>query len=187
MRALVHIAGLLLAASLFFAAPAYAQRIDEARIGVTAQGFGGWSPDLEQGGGVNVELLFESPRFLSAIGSPRPLIGANIATDSDATSQIYAGVEWKAYLAKRFFAAGMVGGAIHNGETDPFDPVADAGRINNTQFLGCRALFRLSADIGYDFADRVSASIHWSHISNARLCDENEGLDNLGVRIGYRF
>lgn len=187
MRALVHIAGFLLAASLFFSAPAYAQGIDEARIGVTAQGFGGWSPDLEQGAGVNLELLFESPRFLSVIGSPRPLIGANIAADSDATSQIYAGVEWKAYLAKRFFAAGMVGGAIHNGETDPFDPVADAGRINNTQFLGCRALLRLSADVGYDLAERVSASVHWSHISNAGLCDENEGLDNLGVRVGYRF
>lgn len=187
MRALVHIAGLLLAAALFFASPSYAQSIDEARVGLTAQGFGGWSPDIEQGAGVNLELLFKSPDFLSAIGSPRPLIGANIATDSDATSQVYLGFEWKTYFAERFFAAGMVGGAVHNGETDPFDPIADAGRINNTQFLGCRALFRLGADIGYDFSDRISGSLHWSHISNAGLCDENEGLDNLGARIGYRF
>lgn len=164
-----------------------AQGIDEARFGVTAQSVGGWSPDVEQGAGINLELLFISPEFLRAIGSPRPVIGANIATDSDATSQIYAGFEWKAHLARRFFVAGMVGGAIHNGETDPFDPAVDFGRINNTLFLGCRAIFRLSADVGYDISERISASVHWSHISNAGLCDENEGLDNLGLRIGYHF
>ncbi|CAK9039374.1 Primosomal protein N' (ATP-dependent helicase PriA) [Durusdinium trenchii] len=164
-----------------------AMAIDEARFGVTAQGVGAWSPDIEQGAGINFEVLFESPKFLSVLGAPRPVIGANIATDSDATSQIYGGFEWKAYLARRFFVAGMAGGAIHNGETDPFDPVLDAGRINNTQFLGCRALFRLSADVGYDISERVSVSAHVSHISNAGLCTDNEGLDNLGVRIGYKF
>ena len=25
------------------------------------------------------------------------------------------------------------------------------------------------------------------HISNANLCDQNEGLDTLGIRYGYRF
>ena len=187
MRAFVYFAGLLLAVTLFLTAPGHAQPIDEARVGLTAQGFGGWAPDFEQGAGINLELLVKSPDFLSAIGSPRPLIGANIATDGDATSQFYAGFEWKTYFAPRFFAAGMLGGAIHNGETDPFDPIADANRASTTQFLGCRALFRLGADIGYDITSRVSASIHWSHISNAGLCDENEGLDNLGARIGYRF
>ncbi|MHA7871716.1 MAG: acyloxyacyl hydrolase [Hyphococcus sp.] len=187
MRAPLILFALLMLFCAWGPAPAQADIVDEARIGATAQSVGGWAPDLEQGVGVNLELLFESPEFLSVLGAPRPVIGANIATDSDATSQVYAGLEWKARFAQRFFAAGMVGGAIHNGETDPFDPVADASRATNTLFLGCRALFRLSADIGYEVTERVSASVHWSHISNANLCDENEGLDNLGMRIGYRF
>jgi lipid A 3-O-deacylase len=176
-----------LAAWFFHATPAHAGAVDEARIGVLAQGVGGWSPDMEHGVGVNLELLFKSPDFMSVIGSPRPVLGVSIATDKDATSQAYAGFEWKTYLTRRFFAAGMLGGAIHNGETDPFDPVADAARFTNTQFLGCRALFRLGADFGYDLTERVSASFHWDHISNAGLCVDNEGLDNIGMRIGYRF
>jgi len=187
MRAQLYLFVLSLAPAFCFVAQGHAQGIDEARFGVTAQSVGGWAPAVEQGAGINLELLFVSPEFLQAIGSPRPLIGANIATDSDATSQFYLGFEWKAHLTRRFFVTGMAGGAIHNGETDTFDPAVDLGRINNTLFLGCRALFRLSADVGYDITERISASVHLSHISNAGLCDDNEGLDNLGLRVGYHF
>ena len=181
----IVIAGLIL--SLFSNGPAQAGGVDEVRAGVLAQSFGGWSPDKEQGVGINLELLFASPDFLRAVGSPRPHIGGSIATDGDATSQIYAGLEWKAHLAQRLFVAGSLGGAVHNGETDAFDPAVDLPRLNNTLFLGCRALFRIGADLGYDITENVSASINWSHLSNAGLCDDNEGLDNLGVRLGYRF
>lgn len=187
MRALVYTTALLFAASLFATTPGHAGSLDEARFGVTVQGFGGWSPDFEDGAGINFELLFKAPEFLSVIGSPRPVIGANIATANNATSQFYAGFEWKTYFADRFFASGMLGGVLHNGETDPFNPVLDADRAMMTQYLGCTAMFRLGADIGYDISERISTSVHWSHISNAGLCDENEGLDNLGVRVGYRF
>ncbi len=168
-------------------APAQAGNIEEMRVGVLAQGRYGWSPKIENGASINLELLFKSPEFMRVIGAPRPVIGASIATDRDATSQIYAGVEWRRYLTRGLFVAGMVGGAIHNGETDTFDPIADAARVNDTVFYGCRALFRLGTDIGYDLTERVSASFHWEHISNAGLCDDNEGLDNMGLRIGYRF
>ncbi len=187
MRALVYITALLFVATVFMTTPGRAQAVDEARFGVTVQGFGGWSPDFEDGAGINLELLFKAPAFLSVLGSPRPVIGANIATNSNSTSQFYTGFEWTRYFAERFFVNGMLGGVIHNGETDPFDPVLDANRAMMTQYLGCRVMFRLGADIGYDISERVSAAVHWSHISNAGLCDENEGLDNLGVRIGYRF
>lgn len=183
--AVIDIAVVALAALFLQASPARA--LDEVRVGVLAQGFGGWSPDKEQGVSVNLEALFQSPEFLRAIGSPRPLIGASIATDSDATSRIYAGLEWKAYLARKFFVAGTFGAAVHNGEADAFDPAVDLPRVNDTQFLGCRALFHLGADVGYDLTDRIGASVHWQHMSNAGLCADNEGLDNLGLRFGYRF
>lgn len=187
MRAVkIFRAALVLATSLLSATSAIAG-VDEARLGVLAQGIGAWSPDKEQGVGVNVELLFDSPEFLEFIGSPRPLIGAIIAMDSDATSQGYAGLEWKAYLARRFYVAGTTGVSVHNGETDAFNPAVDMSRLTNTQFLGCRALFMIGADVGYELTDRISASVRWQHISNAGLCSDNEGLDHIGLRLGYRF
>jgi len=161
--------------------------VDEVRVGALAHGGGGWSPDKGQGVAINFEALFASPDFLRMIGSPRPHIGASIALDSGGVSQVYAGFEWKAHLARRVFVAGSLGGAIHDGETDAFDPAVDLARLNNTLFLGCRALFRLGADLGYDLNDRISASLHWEHISNAGLCDNNEGLDNVGIRLGLSF
>jgi len=160
--------------------------VDELRGGVFIQGWGGPGVDKEQGAGINIEALFKSPRAFSVLGAPRPQLGASIATDPDATSQIYAGLEWKVEIARKFFAAASLGGAIHNGETN-FDPATDIPRINDTVFLGCRALFRLGGDVGYEVTDRWRLSIHLDHISNAGLCSENEGLDNFGLRLGYRF
>ena len=161
--------------------------IDEVHAGIVAQGFGGQGVDKEQGAAVNGEFVFHSPDFLSPLLAPRPVVGATIAFDADATSQIYAGLDWRFDLTERFFVSGGVGGALHNGETDPFDPAIDTGRAGHTTFLGCRALFRLNANAGLRVTKRVSASVYWAHLSNAGLCDPNEGLDNLGLRLGLGF
>lgn len=161
--------------------------IKEIRGGIIAQGCCGQGVEKEQGAAINLEAVFESPRFLSVLLSPRPVIGTTIAFDSDATSQIYAGLDWRFDLTDKIFITAGGGGAIHNGETDTFDPAVDQDRINNTVFLGCRALFRLSGDVGYQITERVSASLYYAHISNAGLCDNNEGLDHLGVRFGWKF
>lgn len=184
MKRIVLLSALLALSSL---SDASAQLFDEVRAGVYAQSCCGIGSDKEQGAAINAEALFASPDFLSALGAPRPLVGATIATDSDATSQIYAGLEWKLDVSPRWFVAASGGGVIHNGETDRFDPVADAGRVGSTVFYGCRALFRIAGDVGYRLTDRVSASFHWNHISNAGLCSENEGMDQIGGRIGLRF
>lgn len=169
-----------------FSSPSAAQFIDEVRGGVLAQGCCGNGSNKEEGVSLNLEALFSSPRFLSVVGAPRPLIGASVATDGDATSQLYGGLEWKLEL-ERFFVAATGGATIHDGETDRFDPVADADRVESTVFYGCRVLFRIGGDVGYRLTESVSASVHWNHISNAGLCENNEGLDHLGLRLGYRF
>lgn len=173
---------------LGYVTPAHADGlISELRGGIVAQGWGGQGADKEQGASFNGEIVFRSPDVLSVLLAPRPVVGATIAFDSDATSQIYAGLDWRFDLSDRFFVNGGVGGAVHNGETGPFDPMIDAARQNNTVFLGCRALFRLSADVGIRVNNRVNASIYWAHLSNAGLCSDNEGLDNLGARIAWAF
>lgn len=171
-----------------FAPSAGAQSIiEEARAGVLAQSCCGNGTNKEEGVSLNAEAVFKSPRFLNAIGAPRPLAGVSVATDGDATSQVYAGVEWRVPLINRFFLGANVGGALHNGETDRFDPVADADRVEDTAFYGCAAHFRFGGDLGYEVTERVTASVHYNHISNAGLCSENEGLDHLGARLGLKF
>lgn len=168
-------------------APARAEQIvEELRVGVFAQGWGNIGADKEQGVGLNVEAAFVSPDFLSVIGSPRPHIGATIASDSDATNQVYFGLEWQAYLKERFFASLSLGGAVHDGATK-YRNVIDRPRRTSTVFLGCRALFRIAGDIGYDVSDRVRLSVHMSHISNGNFCQVNEGLDHFGFRLGYKL
>jgi lipid A 3-O-deacylase len=160
--------------------------VDEVRGGVYLQGCCGFGSDKEDGAAFNGEVLFNSPRFLSIVGAPRPLVGATVATDGDATSQIYSGLEWKINISRWFVAAGA-GVAVHNGETDTYDPVADAARASETVFFGCRVVFRIAGDAGYRVTDRISASFHWNHLSNAELCRNNEGLDQMGFRIGVRL
>lgn len=164
--------------------PGAAGVVDEIRGGVLLQGAGLISPDKEEGAGINAEILFRPLAALLAIGAPRPHLGVSIATDGDATSQIYGGLTWELPLTTKFFVDAGLGVTVHNGETD-FDPTDP--NIDSTQFLGCRALFRLSGDLGYRLTDRPSISLHADDISNAGLCSENEGLDNTGLRFGYRF
>ena len=132
----------------------------------------------EDGVDVNLELLFVSPDFLRFIWSPRPHIGGNINSRGD-TSQGYFGLTWEWTLWRGLFAGFSFGGAIHDGElkTDEVDK----------KELGCRLLFRKSIEAGWRFADRHAVSLYLDHISNANICSRNEGLENFGVRYGYRF
>lgn len=182
MRSIVLAAAGL--ACLFVAQTSIASPFDEIRIGAVSQGLGPFSPNKEDGVGINGELLF-NPLGPSGLGGAiRPHVGVTVATGEFATSQIYAGLTLQQSFARRFFLGAGVGVAVHDGETsfDPFDPNG-----SDKSFLGCRALFRLNADLGYMLTERVSASLHVDHISNADICDENEGLDNTGVRLGYKF
>ncbi len=166
------------------AAATAAGPIDEVRGGVLLQGLGPFSPNKEDGVGLNGEVLFRRVESLSFIGSPRPQLGFSAATGKYATSSIYAGFNWGVDFASRFFVDGGVGLAVHDGEVsfNPADPL-----IDERNFLGCRVLARLSADVGVRITGRVSASLHADHMSNAGLCSENEGLDSAGLRLGVKF
>jgi lipid A 3-O-deacylase len=158
--------------------------VDEVRVGALAQGLGAISPDKEDGAAVTGEVLFRKLESLKFVGSPRPLLGLSIATGEFATSSVYAGFNWGVDLGPWAFIDGGVGLAVHDGEVsfNPADPL-----IDEHNFLGCRVLARLSADLGVKIAPRVTASIHTSHMSNAGLCSENEGLDSTGLRLGVKF
>lgn len=153
--------------------------VSEVKLGVSAHDLRIVAADpKEDGVDINAEVLFTSPSFLEPVFAPRPHIGAQVNTSGD-TSQVYAGLTWTGDITDRFWVAGSVGGAYLNGEVD--NPYL------SRKALGSDVLFRLSAEAGVNLTERTSVSVYWDHESNAFLADRNPGLDNVGVRVGYKF
>lgn len=170
-------------ALLLTPAPAMAQ-IDEMRAGLLIHDAGPFSTGKEDGVDINAEVIFNPLSGLSWLGAPRPFAGIAVATGDEATSQLYGGLGWEIDIARRYFVGAGVGLVVHDGETgydlgDPF--------FADRAYLGCRVLGRLSGEVGYRLSERINASIEFAHASNAGICDENEGLDTIGFRLGYKF
>jgi len=145
------------------------------------------STDTPKEGGVdgNLEVLFVSPDFMDIVWSPRPHIGASFNASSDDTDQVYTGLTWEWMPWGPLFIDFSLGFSVHNGRlhAEPGDTDTDERRE-----FGCRWLFRESIELGFVFQERHSLSGMWDHISHGGICDdENEGMDNVGVRYGYRF
>ena len=152
--------------------------LSEARIGVLVHDEGPFSRNKESGFDSNIEFLFISPDFLRSIWSPRPHVGATINSAGN-TSQGYFGATWEWDFWRDFFFDFSLGGVLHTGEKETSDPAKKS--------LGCSILFRESLDLGYRISGPHSLMFHFDHISNAKLCSTNEGLETFGIRYGYRF
>jgi lipid A 3-O-deacylase len=160
------------------ASPALAG-VDEIRLGVSAHDLGVLGHAKENGADINGEVLFESPEFLDVIWSPRPHLGISVNT-SGYTDQVYAGLTWSFEPVEKVFVEFGFGGSVHDGKLE-YNPGS------NHKDLGTRALFRESVAVGYRIDERNSISIAFDHESNAGIGDHNPGLNNLGLRWGYRF
>ena len=152
--------------------------ISELRVGFLKHDAGLFGSSLEDGVDANLEVLFASPNLLNAIGSPRPMVGISIHSEGE-TSQAYLGLDWQWQFQHGLFADLGLGAAFHNGETDSGDP--------NRKALGCSLLIKGAATLGYRFDRHHSLMLYLDHVSNAGLCDPNDGLDSVGLRYGYRF
>lgn len=144
--------------------------------------FGGFAhdPGGPDAGGidVNTEVLFAKPWGTQAEWwLPRPHLGATISLDGR-TSTVYGGATWQVDLTSSLFAEASFGASLNNAATVD-EEEADA--------LGCTALFRSSASLGYRMTAHWSVMASVEHSSNAGLCDRNRGLTNAGLRLGYRF
>lgn len=127
---------------------------------------------------VNLEVRFATPDFLSWAFSPNPVLGADINT-GDGTSLAYLGLGWDIYFTDHIFLDFTLGGAVHDGETDT--------RTAESADYGCRFNFHESVSVGYNFDGSNSIMLSVDHMSNARLCEKNDGLTNFGIRYAYRF
>jgi lipid A 3-O-deacylase len=181
---------LLVAFLPFVSAPALAQDetvsfrfLDEARLGAYVH-----SPNYKEGetAAINAEFLTSrlpsdvANPFLRFFLTPRFHVGGTANLEGQ-TSYLYSGLTFTQDLWKGLFFEASFGGGIHNGK---LDPPTGADRLT----LGCRALFRESAGLGYHFTNKWTALVTVEHLSHAGLCsDYNNGVTDAGLRIGYHF
>lgn len=109
---------------------------------------------------------------------PRPQVGV-MANTANKTSYAYAGMVWTLNITREIFLEPMFGGVYHNGRTQTMEP----DRIS----LGCSFLFHTGLSVGYRINERWSVLGTWEHISNADTCIRNVGMNDYGIKVGYKF
>jgi lipid A 3-O-deacylase len=141
---------------------------------------------------INGEVLFaplpfhSDNWFLNFLLTPRPRIGTSINI-GNGTSQASAGLAWNVTIWKNIFWGwnlfweGSLDVAIHNGWTDPTPPP------NHLRGLGCSPIFRQSLSMGFEIDKNWRVMGTFEHLDNFGLCQDNQMLSNLGLRVGYRF
>lgn len=179
---------LALGASLVFSAAASAQ-VSEIRVGVVAHDV---VDHAEDGPQISIEALFNSPDFLSGIGSPRPYVYGSFSTQGY-TNLVATGLDWSGHVTERLKINGSFGISYNDGVDDIVDlPPDDPVRIETARtraLLGSDWLFRTSIGMDLDLSENWTAGVYYEHFSHGQILGDgrNQALDEVGVRLGYRF
>jgi lipid A 3-O-deacylase len=138
------------------------------------------------------EAVFASPKFLRAIRSPRPYLVVSTNTEGG-TSYAGGGLTWLWPFADGWAFEPSFGYVLHDGEhlTNPYPP-SDARRgpfQESELLLGSRDLFRTSVAVTRDITPAWGVQVAYEHVSHGQIIGSgpNHGLDELGVRLRYRF
>lgn len=130
--------------------------------------------------GVDFQLGYRGERFRGSTNKwvPAPYVFVSVNSVGD-TNFAAAGLSWK--FGERVYFRPGIGLAIHDG---PSQVVPGDDRID----FGSRILFEPEAAIGVQINERLSAEASIVHLSHAQLFGrQNPGIDNIGVRVNYRF
>ncbi len=187
--------GLAAVASSFPALPAKAQ-ISEVRGAIMAHNIEtnvSKNAGKEDGPDLQVEVLWNSPDWLRFAFSPRPGVVASLNTQGE-TSFAGVGLDWTFPVSKNITIDPYLGYVIHNG--DPLNnPYAPADSVRRAKFnaeelaLGSRDLFRLGFAVGYRHSESWTSYLVYEHLSHGHILggSKNQGIDNVGIRLGRNF
>lgn len=116
---------------------------------------------------------------------PLPLIGRpsfygfGAANTAGGLAYAAVGLSWK--FGDRFYVRPGLGVAVHDGHVGRF-------QVGDQLNLGSRVLAELELGAGVRLTPRVSMEASWVHMSHAQLAGpQNPGLDDVGMRLNYRF
>ena len=181
-------------AGAIWSVSAAAQPVSEVRVGVFDHdvAYNEGSGGKESGFNVQLEAVFASPGLLKPLLSPRPYL--NFSWNSaGATNFGGGGVTWTTPRDRRIYGGLDFGVVIHDGIAFwPDDPSQDPvyARIDEERtVLGSRELFRTTLSASARVTDRIDVQATIEHLSHGQVLGNgrNEGLDNVGARLIYRF
>ena len=149
---------------------------DRGWFGKNREGFG---PDY------NFELMFNSPDILKKIGSPKPILGLT-QTSTGGSSLYYGGITWDWNMTENWFFTATTGIAYTNGLKKL--PQGQGATGDKKIQFGSQWLHRGAIELGWNFYGNDTISLMFSHVSHgSMLSDKNHGMDEFGIRYGYRF
>jgi lipid A 3-O-deacylase len=130
----------------------------------------------------NLDVVF-APHIDLLGGTIRPALGGTI-TNGSGTSYGYADARFEISGPLRTFFGVGLGLAVHDGSLQSEQTASE----HRKKALGSRALFHVPLEIGVAPTRSIRLSAYFEHVSNGWLgTSVNEGMDNLGLRIGYVF
>lgn len=191
-------------AAVAVAAPAFA---GEAFVGVYKHDvtFVGNAVGLGAAGredGVDLHLGYRTDRIESWRWLGKPQAHAMLSINSENTSNfVAAGLDWRIELGKPggFYLRPGMGLAYTDGKAGlpPANApnISDEERARRTELyytridFGSHVLFEPELALGYDINDSWSAELSYVHLSNGQIFHQgkNQGLDDAGVRLVYKF
>ncbi len=135
----------------------------------------GGSPE----GGVDLQLGYRSDPLVGLYSvQPHVFVSANSKGDTH-----FAAIGLSRKFGDRIYIRPGLGIAVHTGSAKKFD-----NRFNDRIEFGSRILFEPELGIGARLNERMTVEASWVHLSHATLFSgQNPGIDNLGVRLNYRF
>lgn len=168
--------------------------VDQVHVGVMAHNIcvaNCKNADKEDGPNVEFQVSFDSPEFLNWALSPQPYLMASVNSAGD-TSFGGFGLEWRWDFAEGWALEPGLGYIVHDGELEnPYangTPEAAEFAENHVQF-GSRDLFRTSLALTRDLPGPWEVQVLYEHLSHGQILGNgrNQGIDEIGVRVGYRF
>ena len=158
---------------IFFLVPFIDLEAAEYRLGLSMHDV---ERRIEGGAALSIEKIFDRPEWWHPFAG-RPHIGTHISLANN-THLLYAGSTWNLFQKGKFSGELAFGAALHTGEEDI---------KNNELGIGCRVNFREMIAFGYKIAENKVLQISAQHMSNGSLCDPNQGLTSVGLRLAWEI
>lgn len=168
---------------------AAAQMLDQVWVGALAHDI----TDIGRGReneGVDLELEVDTvkPAALRFLGAPR--VSAVIALNSAGTTNFGGvGLVWDRRLSSRLYGTVQFGVDYTDGVTEVIQGPAGDSERRRRLLLGSHTLFQEAVGLNWRLSERWFLGGEFVHLSNGGLLGHhhNQGLNDLGVRLGYRF
>ena len=154
-----------------------------------------------QEGGADFMVGLQSERIDGLWWLFKPAVHGMIAANTNVPSDfVAAGFDWPiALFHSKWYVRPGIGLAYTTGEADigsAFAPGLSAQESERRAHLaatridfGSSVLFEPELAFGYRINDKWRAELSYVHLSNGQILHQgkNQGMDDIGLRVGYRF